>query len=78
MASLKPVSFDPILPDLVEDRWIGFDDGLETTPACSSDAVVIGVPKDTRLPVNPKCTSAPSPHVTAGDKIKEWIKSIVH
>ena len=78
MASLKPVSFEPILPDLVEDRWIGFDDGLETTPACSSDAVVIGVPKDTRLPVNSRCTSAPSPHVTAGDKIKEWIKSIVH
>jgi penicillin-binding protein 1B len=78
MASLKPVSFDPIVPDLTEDRWIGFDDGMETTPACSSDAVVIGVPKDTRLPVNPKCTSAPSPHVTAGDKIKEWLKSIVH
>ena len=78
MASLKPVSFDPILPDLVEDRWIGFGDGLETTPACSPDAVVIGVPKDTRLPVNSKCTSVPSLHVTAGDKIKEWIKSIVH
>ncbi len=78
MASLKPVSFDPVLPDLVEDRWIGFDDGLETTPACSSDAVVIGVPKDTQLPVNSKCASAPSPHVTAGDKIKEWLKSIVH
>ncbi|HTB30197.1 MAG TPA: penicillin-binding protein 1B [Steroidobacteraceae bacterium] len=76
MASLKPVSFDPIAPDLVEDRWIGFDDGLETTPACSSDAVVIGVPKDTRLPVNAKCIS--SPHATTGDKIKEWLKSIVH
>ena len=76
MASLKPVSFDPIAPDLVEDRWIGFDDGLETTPACSSDAVVIGVPKDTRLPVNSKCIS--SPHATTGDKIKEWLKSIVH
>jgi penicillin-binding protein 1B len=79
MASLKPVSFDPIVPDLTEDRWIGFDDGLETNPTCSPDAVVIGVPKDTRLPVNPKCASAPpSPHVTAGDKIKEWLKSIVH
>jgi penicillin-binding protein 1B len=78
MASLKPVSFDPIVPDSVEDRWIGFDDGLETNPTCSADAVVIGVPKDTRLPVNPKCASPPSPHVTAGDKIKEWLKSIVH
>ena len=76
MASLKPVSFDPIAPDLVEDRWIGFDDGLETTPTCSADAVVIGVPKDTQLPVNSKCIS--SPHATTGDKIKEWLKNIVH
>jgi penicillin-binding protein 1B len=76
LASLKPVSFDPIAPDSVEDRWIGFDDGLETTPACSEDAVIIGVPKDTKLPANPKCIS--SPHATAGDKIKEWLKSIVH
>jgi hypothetical protein len=69
------------VPDLVEDRWIGFDDGLETTPACSADAVVIGVPKDARLPANPKCVSAPhpaSPHPTTGEKIKEWFKSIVH
>ncbi len=80
MASLKPVSFDPIVPELVEDRWIGFDDGLETTPACSADAVVIGVPKDTQLPPNPQCAAAPppSPRETAGDKIKQWLKSIVH
>jgi penicillin-binding protein 1B len=81
MASLKPVSFDPIAPDLVEDRWIGFDDGLETTPTCSADAVIIGVPRDTQLPVNSKCVSSPhatSPHATTGDKIKEWLKSIVH
>jgi penicillin-binding protein 1B len=81
MASLKPVSFEPILPDLVEDRWIGFDDGLETTPACSADAVVIGMPKDAQLPGNPKCNSSPhptSPHPTTGDEIKEWFKSIVH
>jgi hypothetical protein len=66
------------VPDQVEDRWIGFDDGLETNPTCSSDAVVIGVPKDSPLPLNPKCASAPSPHATPGDKIKEWLKRIVH
>ena len=81
MASLKPVSFEPIVPDLVEDRWIGFDDGLETTPACSADAVVIGMPKDAQLPGNPKCSSSPhptSPHPTTADKIKEWFKNVVH
>jgi penicillin-binding protein 1B len=81
MASLKPVSFDPVAPDLTEDRWIGFMDGLETTPACGTDAVVIAVPKDTALPGNPRCNlpqSKPSQPTTLGDKIKAWFKGSVH
>jgi len=76
MASLKPVSFEPIAPDSTEDRWIGFDDGLETTPACSPSAVVIGVPKNTVLPGNPRCNPSQPPSV--GDKIKSWFDRIVH
>ena len=76
MASLKPVSFEPIAPDSAEDRWIGFDDGLETTPACSPSAVVIGVPKKTVLPGNPRCNPSQPPSV--GDKIKSWFDRIVH
>src|SRR6185437_10180320 len=38
LSRLKSASFDPVPPELVEDRWIGFGDGLETTPACSADA----------------------------------------
>jgi penicillin-binding protein 1B len=86
MASLKPVSFDPVAPDLVEHRWIGFDDGLETTPACSADAVLVAVPINAQLPADPRCISASNaagekisaPHATAGEKIKQWFKSIVH
>ena len=76
MAGLKPVSFEPIAPDSAEDRWIGFDDGLETTPACSPSAVVIGVRKNTVLPRNPRCNPAQPPRV--GDKIKSWFDRIVH
>ncbi|HSZ09235.1 MAG TPA: penicillin-binding protein 1B [Steroidobacteraceae bacterium] len=76
MASLKPVSFEPIAPDSAEDRWIGFDDGLETTPACSPAAVLIGVPKNTVLPGNPRCNPSQPPSV--GDKIKSWFERIVH
>ena len=84
MASLKSASFEPVPVELVEDRWIGFGDGLETTPACSADAVLIAVPKDTALPARPGCGAAPaansngSPPVTVGDKIKAWIKHITH
>jgi penicillin-binding protein 1B len=76
MASLKPVSFEPIAPDSTEDRWIGFDDGLETTPACSPGAVLIGVPKNTALPGNPRCN--PSQPASLGEKIKSWFESIAH
>jgi penicillin-binding protein 1B len=77
MASLKSVSFEPVAPELVENRWIGFADGLETTPACSPDAVVVAVPKDTVLPAKPGCGNS-SPPPTTGDKIKTWLKNIIH
>ena len=76
MARLKPVSYQPVAPDLVEDRWIGYGDGRETTPTCSADAVIIAVPKDTVLPSNSACN--PSPPASAGDKIKSWLKNLVH
>jgi penicillin-binding protein 1B len=76
LARLKSVSFQPVPPELVEDRWIGFGDGLETTPACSADAVLVAVPKDTVLPGKVGCN--PSPPGTVSDKIKTWLKNIIH
>jgi penicillin-binding protein 1B len=81
LASLKSASFEPVPSELVEDRWIGFEDGLETTPACSADAVAVAVPRGAVLPAKPSCGSAPpgaSPSATMSDKIKEWIKQHVH
>jgi penicillin-binding protein 1B len=76
MAALKPVSYEPVPPEGVEDRWIGYLDGLATTPQCSPDAVVIGVPTDTALPPSPACN--PSQHPAVSDRIKQWIKGLVH
>jgi penicillin-binding protein 1B len=76
IASLKSASFQPVPLELVEDRWIGFGDGLETTPACSADAVVIAVPKGTALPAKPGC--GPSPSATLTDKMGAWVKKIIH
>jgi penicillin-binding protein 1B len=81
LARLKSASFEPVPPELVEDRWIGFTDGLETTPACSTDAVMVAVPKDTVLPTKPGCSASPpgtSPPGSVSDKIKTWLKNIVH
>jgi len=76
VASLKSASFQPVRPELLEDRWIGFGDGLETTPGCSEDAIVVAVPLGTVLPRKAAC--GPSPTGTMIDKIKAWFKTNIH
>jgi penicillin-binding protein 1B len=78
IASLNSASFQPAAPEQVEDRWIGFADGLETTPACSADAVAVAVPRGTALPASAGCYPSPSPPGTLTDKIKAWIKTTIH
>ena len=76
IASVKSASYQPVPPELIEDRWIGFGDGLETTAACSADAVAVAVPTGTPLPGKPGCASSPPSSLT--DKIKSWFKSTIH
>jgi penicillin-binding protein 1B len=90
LARLKSASFVPVPPEGIEDRWIGFHDGLATTPSCSADAVSVAVPVGTVLPSKPGCNletasataghpSPPNaPSGTAADKVKAWFKNIIH
>jgi penicillin-binding protein 1B len=82
MGKLKSASYEPVPPEMVEDRWIDFSDGLETTAGCSADAVLISVPKDTKLQPRPECTPAQaktsSPPGKVSDKIKAWIDKVLH
>ena len=76
IASVKSASYQPVPPERVEDRWIGFGDGLETTAACSADAVAVAVPTGTPLPGKPGCASSPTDTLT--DKIKAWFNKTIH
>ncbi len=67
IAALKSTSFQPVPPDGIDDRWIAFGDGLETTPACSADAVLVAVPTGSALPAKTACNA--SPPAPAGAKI---------
>ena len=78
MGRLKSASYEPVPPEMVEDRWIDFSDGLETTAECSADAVLIAVPKDTKLTSRPQCTQPTSPPAKVSDKIKAWIDKVLH
>jgi penicillin-binding protein 1B len=73
IGSLKPTSFEPAVPELVEDRWIEFGSGLATSPGCSADAVAVAVPQGTPIPAKAGC--APSPAGSIADKIKTWFKT---
>ncbi|HXQ31553.1 MAG TPA: penicillin-binding protein 1B [Steroidobacteraceae bacterium] len=75
IASLKPTSFEPVAPESVEDRWIEYATGLETTPACSADAVAVAVPKGTLLPRKPGCVP---PFEATVDKLRTWLKNTIH
>jgi penicillin-binding protein 1B len=78
VGALRSSSFEPIAPEQIEDRSIGYLDGLETPASCagSTDVVSIAVPPGTQLPANPACGGSPT--ASPADKIKSWIKSIVH
>jgi penicillin-binding protein 1B len=39
MASIDTTSFEPLLPEDVEDRWVDYYTGLETSPNCTRSAV---------------------------------------
>jgi penicillin-binding protein 1B len=82
LAKLKPASFEPVAPEMVEDRWVGYADGMETTQACGADAVLLSLPVGTALPRKPDCIPSPPTSVGApnsvGEKIKSWLKHITH
>ena len=55
MASTDTSSFEPLWPDDVEDRWVDYNTGLETTPNCTRWAVSLPFPVGYRLAPSPTC-----------------------
>jgi penicillin-binding protein 1B len=55
MASISTTSFDPLMPEAVEDRWIEFYSGQETSPYCSGSAVRMPFALGTVLNPSPAC-----------------------
>jgi len=73
IGSLRPASFEPAIPEQVEDRWIEFATGLETRPGCSPDAVAVALPRGAELPARAGCTPSPPGSIT--DKIRSWFRT---
>jgi hypothetical protein len=63
MSSLATLSFEPVLPEDLEERWIDYYSGEETSPYCSGAAVRMAFAIGTPLAPNALCP----PSVAEGD-----------
>ncbi|HET7203947.1 MAG TPA: penicillin-binding protein 1B [Steroidobacteraceae bacterium] len=61
MASIDTSSFEPLLPDDVEDRWIDYYTGLETSPHCTRSAVSLPFRVGERLIASATCPPGTTP-----------------
>jgi hypothetical protein len=58
MASVPTSSFEPVLPESLEDRWIDYYTGEETSPYCDGSAV--SLPYVVSAPLLPSAACPPS------------------
>ena len=55
MSTITTTSFDPLMPEGLDDRWIDYYSGLETSPFCDEDAVNLPFRYGTVLPASLEC-----------------------
>jgi len=55
MSSITTSSFEPLMPESLENRWIDYYSGLETSPSCNGAAVYLPFRVGTVLPPNDAC-----------------------
>ena len=61
MATIGTSSFEPLLPEDVEDRWIDYYTGLETSPYCTRSAVSLPFAVGQPIPPSPTCPPGTTP-----------------
>jgi penicillin-binding protein 1B len=55
MSTITTTSFDPLMPEGLEDRWIDYYSGLETSPYCDASAVKLPFRYGAALPASLEC-----------------------
>ena len=61
MSSIDTFSFEPMLPEDVEDRWIDYYTGLETSPNCTRSAVSLPFAVGQAIPPSQSCPPGTTP-----------------
>jgi len=55
MSSITTASFEPLMPESLEDRWIDYYSGRETSPYCSGSAISLPFRVGTPLAASEEC-----------------------
>jgi penicillin-binding protein 1B len=55
MSSIQTSSFEPLMPESLDDRWIDYYSGLETSPYCDGSAVSLPFRIGTALAASESC-----------------------
>lgn len=79
MGGVAATSWEPPLPETLEDRWIEYRTGYETTPECSpGDAVQIAVVQGAALPPKPDCAALAPGAGGIVDRVRNWFDRVTH
>jgi penicillin-binding protein 1B len=85
MGALRTTSWEPSIPETLEDRYIEYYTGLETRPECSPDAVPVPLPTGTPLTPRADCAALAAAAAQPGsppsgivDKVKSLIDKVIH
>jgi penicillin-binding protein 1B len=66
MSSITTTSFEPLMPESVEDRWIDYYSGRETSPYCDGSAVSLPFRVGTPLAASEDCPPGAEPSTDFG------------
>ena len=65
MSSIQTTPFEPMMPENVEDRWVDYFTGQETSPNCAASAVALPFPISYALEASDTCPPGTTPEEAA-------------
>jgi penicillin-binding protein 1B len=83
MSTMKTSSWRAALPDSLDEVWIDWSSGELADPQCSSDVVVVALPKGADPPVKPGCAASGAGAAPGSERqdfitrAREWLRRLV-
>jgi len=65
MSSIQTTSFEPVMPEALEDRWVDYFTGKETSPGCADSAVALPFTIGRALEPSDTCPPGTTPEQAA-------------